>query len=707
MRARPRAGAVVLCLAGSLSVGLVACGPAPPPPAPPPPPTPSPNAGVPPAILEIENGFAGAVADSYGVATPVPAPEFFARAADRAIRDRFFVDVPQIDRDAAAAPPAPPLSPEDLERAGIGLAGLRLVVAPDPPPAVTTNETRVTNPAFRAPILDGGAGVPPGLTASAMANRVRNHLGRDGLAVATVEAIAALPADDVLRMNPAALRVALQGAGLPVDLLDHFAPPVGAVASDAFAWLTELERDVSDGEARRAQAASGLRFVFRPTRADFAAMPDDGTVAPAAVRFQLTRGFYWGGPGAGGTLDVVRQVLGACPQLDAIASVEDQFLAELRVTVPSWPLGRPEQLSLIKQTTVVAQWTQDNAIAGTAPDTGRAFIVPRYATRGELPCVYVPGESFIADGLTAAGESVSHSPLLFEGGNILVYRANDGGRRALIGEAEIVRNRALGLRDDEVVAAFKAEFGLDDAMVVTPASFHIDYDVTVRRHDGALIAFVHDRLAGARIIVTSCLDALVAGGALTAETAAAARLELTAGDDRAALERVGRPVYGAAPGGRFPLSFVQTLRDGPRDEGVGNLVVLLAAMDVLHANVLGPDQGLDVPAAGAYYRALTRLLAVETRLAETLSAAGFEVVAVPGLAMGRRGIVPVNGLQLPDRYLQPANGGMLAPLDDAAARAFTDRLGPGVAIVPIRCAETMRRSGAVHCAVQFLPVAEG
>ena len=55
------------------------------------------------------------------------------------------------------------------------------------------------------------------------------------------------------------------------------------------------------------------------------------------------------------------------------------------------------------------------------------------------------------------------------------------------------------------------------------------------------------------------------------------------------------------------------------------------------------------------------------------------------------------------RYIMPAYGGLYAPLDDAAAAAFRQALGPGVEIVPIDCAETQRRAGAVHCSCSAYP----
>ena len=91
----------------------------------------------------------------------------------------------------------------------------------------------------------------------------------------------------------------------------------------------------------------------------------------------------------------------------------------------------------------------------------------------------------------------------------------------LFGEAEIHRNHALGLSREQVLAAYRAEFGADRCIVLPTISFHIDYEVSIREIDGKLVAFVNDPLAAAKIIAKKSIDMLSRLKILDEPTAAA------------------------------------------------------------------------------------------------------------------------------------------------------------------------------------------
>ena len=91
-------------------------------------------------------------------------------------------------------------------------------------------------------------------------------------------------------------------------------------------------------------------------------------------------------------------------------------------------------------------------------------LVPRYASRGEDGAVLVPGETFLVDGLAAAGLRIVRSPLHFQGGDLITAQDPATGQRTLlIGEADVYRNTMLGLTREQVLEAFGIEFGVDGA----------------------------------------------------------------------------------------------------------------------------------------------------------------------------------------------------------------------------------------------------
>ena len=76
------------------------------------------------------------------------------------------------------------------------------------------------------------------------------------------------------------------------------------------------------------------------------------------------------------------------------------------------------------------------------------------------------------------------------------------------------------------------EFGADECHVMPLASYHLDYDVTLRSHEGELVAFVNDSAAAARLIVGRAARMFEETGLMSAERARASRENLAAGDIR-------------------------------------------------------------------------------------------------------------------------------------------------------------------------------
>lgn len=483
---------------------------------------------------------------------------------------------------------------------------------------------------------------------------VQQKLARDGLVATAAAAAGILGTDDPAK---------LAAVGIPADLLAFFDRGTGA-------------------------------FAFSQSAPGFRASSESGEEAIALARVQITSSKHFLGEDDGGSVDVVRQLLAALPDATFVASIEEKNVDGFLELAKEWP-GR---MTLVPEPLPVSQWAQDDGKPGLVDGTS-VLLVPRYASRGEDGASLVPGDTFLAEGLEGAGVRVVRSPLLFQGGDLLVARDPKTNERILfVGEANIWRNTALGLTKEQALEAFRVEMGVDRCTVLPAISFHIDQEVTFRSVGDRLVAFVPDAVAAARIVLRCGVEALEKAGVLKAADALA---DLEAGNDAAFLSRV-LPAIAArsAAFGRFPESIASAFALGPADSGVGNFLRFLLCTDLLSSWVMGADapSNLD-PYSAAYLRSFQRRDAERRDLAATLRRLGYEVVKIPSLPEEKRGIDYLNGVHDRARYLMPAWGGLFAPLDAAARGAFEKALGPGVAVVPILSSESQRRGGAVHCAL--------
>ena len=653
--------------------------------------------------------------------------EFLKRAVDRVIRSSYRQQFHVVVQDD----PATALPGEGLPNSANapmpdGTAGDQAIRVLHIQPAESVLDYRRSLPevrpslrGFRAPIL-GNARVTlpihePPMTASAAlraaANVVAADLARDGLLRTLAEVIRVLGpasfADETALPGHLAL---LRDLGLPIDLLAYFPPPNAQIrmphAIVPFVARRLIE-GVSNDDLRDELREIPFRFI--KSRPDYRVATESGEHDIGLIRLQMTRESYWREIGSGDSIDIARQLVAQFPDASFLLSVETKHLDGFLNIAKGWPWYRPEQLTICAEPLIVAQWAQDNGKAGTvdAGESGAlqpATLVPRYASRREDGTVFIPGETFLADGLAAAGHVVVQSPLLFQGGNLLAVRDPEAGERILlIGEAEIYRNTALGLTRGQVVQAFTTEFDVDRCVVLQAVSFHIDFDLTVRAHDGRLIAFVNDDDRAVQLILELGTEALANHGALDAADAEDAKTHLRAGRWREFLTLILDPVFRQANGnGQFPLSLANRFSAGAADSPVGNFQRFLAALDILAAQTLPPAEWPGNRHAQAYMRSILRRSADRQALHEQLRQLGWNVVPVPSLADADRGINYLNGLHERKRYIMPAYGGFYAPLDEAAAVVFVGAL-EGVEVVPILCGESQRRVGAIHCSVSAYP----
>ncbi len=570
---------------------------------------------------------------------------------------------------------------------------------------------------FRAPILtNANERFPvdgPIANASPAIHRVTDLVARrlayDGLLPTLVRVVEMLRGETLLS-DEAALEHRLRSVGFPVDVLRHFEIRSSGSA-ESVSPLRVVVRSLArgDGAAGLESALRKARFRWQASAAGFQLATECGEHDVARVRLQLTRGDYWVGVGAGGNLDVARQLVERFPEAAFTMAIEEKHLASFLRLSKSWQRDGGGRLSVHPTPLPVAQWAQDNGKAGiielAAAGPRVITLVPRYASRRDDGSTFIPNESFVMDGLAAAGNDVVQSPLLFQGGNVMAVRSpRDNTRTLLIGEAEIYRNVALGLTAEQVSEGFRVEFGVDRVLVLPAVSFHIDFELTVRARGDRWVVCVNDSAAAVRVILNCGVGALERAGVLDVASAGDARRLLGEGKALDFVTLVGGVVRGRmTPSGQYPLSFAQAFQDGPSDSGVGNLQRFLLAIDLLVSWNIGPRQLPPDPHARAYIASIQRRESDRAELRTRLRALGFEVVGVPSLAEGERGVNYVNGIHDRTRYLMPAYGGLFAPLDAAAATAFGRAFGTGVRIVPILSGESQRRGGAVHCAACVYP----
>ena len=640
------------------------------------------------ANLRAEPCGAGTVADLQ-----LPEP-YLRRVADRVLRAGYTERFRQIIADGVKADPPPKLV--EGKPAPITQHAHELPAAVAAARAAYS-EGNPERPGFRARFASEPQPSTQVDESLAPKDFVQKRLARDGLLATSVALIAELH-ERSKPIEPASL----EAAGLPLDWLSFFAPPDKAASDDArvtIAWLDALATSKQSSDVLKTELARAS-FLFRPSSFGFKVASESGEQALESVRVQLTRGDDWDRPGDGGSVDLVRQLVEKLPGLPIVASLDAAKLPDLLRSASSWRWDEKRRFDLLLAPGPLAQWAQDNAKTGR-DEQGAVVLVPRFASRGELGANFVPGESFATEGLDALGTRVVSSPLFFQGGNL--YPCTDpksGQRLLLMGEAELHRNTSLGLTREQVLGSFRAEFGVDRCVVLPAIAFHIDVELSVRSVGNELVAFVNDQAAAAQLIVNCGLDALGEHGNLTPAELSKIRAELGQKHLSEAFALL-TPVLekGSSAPGQFSEAVARAFRASPADNGPGNLLRFLSAIDYLSGlSGAGDQAGVDAGTA-AYLRSFLRREKERFTFVRGLESLGMRIVPLPGWPEDQLGITPLNGIHERNRYLLPVYGGLYKPLDEACAEILTRTLGPGVEIVRIGCAESQRRAGALRCSI--------
>lgn len=487
--------------------------------------------------------------------------------------------------------------------------------------------------------------------------------------------------------------------GLPVDWIGAFAAPDGG---DVLAWIAAR---VASG-AKLAELAPELaRCAFRPraTVAGFEAADDAGETAIGALRIQVPVAKYWQGREDGGGVDLTRCLAEKLPDVELVGTIQQENLDPFLAIAREWRLeARTAPFTLIPQDVPVAQWAQDDGKAGRA-NGAVVTIAPRYASRQDEASSWTPGEMRALEHFAASGRTVARSPLLFQGGNLIVVRDPKRDERVLLaGEAELHRNTALGLTLEQAVEAFRVEFGVKRVLVLPAVSYHVDYEVSPRVIGGELVCFVNDDAAAATAVLRITVDVLEREKKLDAASATAARKALDRRDAQGVESTLGPALFQAMVSpGMFKESFAKLFRSGAGDSHVANYHRIMLALDVL---LVG---GAKEPVADRFLQGFIDAFQSRARsrgeLAELLRAQGWRVVPIPSLSNGARSLTYLNGVHARGVYLMPAWGGLFAPIDADVQARFERELGPDVRVVPILSGESQRRNGAVRCAISVLP----
>lgn len=594
-----------------------------------------------------------------------------------------------------------------------------VIVAYDIPPAraaycALLSESYPPLPGFRMPLFNDQEKVWPFRVSDEadaelrdVARMIGEGLGSDGFRTTLARTIEKLVHGNKSkwRGGSTAIEERLRDAGFPVDWARCFHAPGEKGQARNGGIIEDLVEAIGGGLAggELLERANRWNFAFEPTLPAGVAMPDRVLdVNRGAVRMQLTRGDDWLAPMDGGSVDIARQLVEEFPGLSVYATLEKGHLTAFLKTSQSWRATTGAFMIAVTPFST-SQWARDNGVLfqSPLPATGGGktdvILTPRYASRRDEASLFVPGDSLAMNAFESLGLGVRQSPLLFQGGNLtMVQEPGRAGRTLMVGEAEILRNRALGLTADEVLAAFKTEFGAETCCVLPAISFHIDLDVCFWTHQNQFIAFVADDRAGAALVLKAGVAALASAGRIDGDASKAAGLALERNDPKQFLSIIG-PVLAKHVDrrGRFSESFARHFSTGPADSHVGNLRLFLVAMDAFVHGVARTSNNF----TAEYLASFDRLEEDRKRLNDLLAARGWRIVKVPTLGQGERMINPLNGIRCESAFLMPSVGGLYACVDDAAAGIFEREMGPDVRIVRIRCGETQRRAGGLHCAI--------
>lgn len=649
-------------------------------------------------------------------------PAFVRRVADHVITESYISRYRVVVPDGTPWPPAPASAPTAAANGVSASAPTWMTVHPPPREAWMAEDAKLAalpeafpalrgylasyeGEAARDPFRDTSEVITDVGELARLRRLVGERLAADGLLLTTFNVLKLLPPGiDTIEKKVAAL----WEVGLPVDLLRHFraddAHSLDAPARIRRAVETlQIEDPTQDRRFRDLRETASLRFEPMMLPGGWLPREDSDPDPIKLLRVQLPRGDQWIGAGAGGAVDVLRQLLesGIAPRVTATMSI--RHVEALRAASRDWNVVAGTRLDVLAADEDLDQWARDSGRAGSIGRDGRrvaATLAPRFPNRSEHASKLVASDWSALRRLAASGHTVFRSSLLFQGGNLLLFRRPLGDAlQLLIGEAEIHRNRALGLSGMQVERLFRRELVSERSMVLPAVGFHLDMELSIRSTaEAGPFAFINDSTAGALLVIRAALPALRGAGMLSDTEVESVAKALDANDRQTILGTLLPRVQAAqvAPG-QWPLRLTMPFAVSPVDSPVGNFQRFLYAMDLLLAEVLDPSELNGDPFTQAFYGALQRRAATRKAMRSMLESIGLQTCLVPAWAEARVGMAYVNALQTRDAVYLSAYGGLYASVDEAAIAAVQKAVGPKTRVIGILTGESQCRFGGVHC----------
>ena len=417
--------------------------------------------------------------------------------------------------------------------------------------------------------------------------------------------------------------------GIPLDLAGLFTGPDGIPVLEQMlsaATKTENPRTAFQME----WPTTSLRFCH-----------DDGSDVSFGWRAHLPDLRLIYGPGDGSAADLLPRFAGT------IAIAENQTISG---TTGVRTVGRPDQ------------WARDNGRLATDGQT-TYLLRPRWASRGDTGTEWWPAAEFAAESYVRAGHAVSRATgLLWQGGNILLFRERDGRSHLLVSTTTLARNQRLGLTTEESARALQRTFGADAITPLTPSGFHLDIELCVIQSPEGPVMFVADPKAAAKLL-----------------------LENAFGAPATSLEQITE--YRAVIDRNPPNSMSSRLQH---------------ACDLLLTEVLlANESDRMTPEVRSAFAAIARMAERREAMVKTLQSKGLEVRRVPSFVSIGRLWGPVNALVTSSHVFWPQFGAGSEPAEVSAAQVFQG-LGREVRGRPARA--ILERDGGLHCGLEPIPV---
>ncbi|MEO1372450.1 MAG: hypothetical protein AAFU75_08285 [Planctomycetota bacterium] len=419
--------------------------------------------------------------------------------------------------------------------------------------------------------------------------------------------------------------------GIPLDLAGLFTGP------DGIPVLERILSSTPNPDFPRSQ----FQLEWPTTNLQFC--HDDGSDPSSGWRAHLPDLRLIDGRNDGSAADLLPRFSGT------IAIAENQTISG---TTGVRTVGRPDQ------------WARDNGRLATDGQT-KYLLRPRWASRGDTGTEWWPPGEFAAESYVRAGHAVSRATgLLWQGGNILLFRERDGRSHLLVSTTTLARNQRLGLTTEESARALQRTFGADAVTPLTPSGFHLDIELCVVQSPEGPVMFVADPTAAAKLLLENAFQA----PANTLE-------EIT--EYRRVIDR------------NPPNPMSSRLQH---------------ACDLLLAELLLANESEQMtPEVRSAFAAMVRMAKRREAMVATLRSKGHEVRRVPSLVSIGRLWGPANALVTRSHVFWPQFGAGSEPAEETAARVY-EGLGREVKGRPART--ILERDGGLHCALEPIPASQ-